>query len=223
MEHAPDTHAPTGEAGGRVWNIVMKRKSSTQKAVLKRYKTIRPRMNANVSGETKFFLTAMNSSVVPNYKTLTNITTGGEYDRRIGNKVFIKNIRWTAALRLSSTYNLYRIMIVQSRQGMLAGADGVTDSPGAFGLVDSNKYRLLHDELVTGQAALSVSGVAINTPFTIAQGNVQVNRLIKYKQQSGSNYECDQPIYFWCMPIANDTLTGPDIFQGSATVYYNDV
>lgn len=168
------------------------------------------------------FLTALFSSVVPNYKTLTNITTGGEYDRRIGNKVFIRNIRGSIALRLSSTYNLYRFMIVQSKQGMLAGTDGVTDSPGAFGLVDTNKYKLLHDELFSGNVSAG-GGIAISQPFVTRDFNVKVNSLVKYKQQSGSNYECDKPIYLWVMPITNDTATGPDICQGAATVFFSDV
>jgi hypothetical protein len=182
------------------------------------YKTVNP----NKTGETKQKLTGLFRSVIPAYFTCTNIEGGAEYDKRIGNKIYLKNMRVHLAVRATSTYNLFRVMVVQSKQGMLAGTDGVTDSPGAHGLIDSNKYKLLWDKLyssnVTGGA-----GTAISQPFVAINFNVKINSLLRYKQEPFTNFECDKPVYIWVMSITNDTATGPDIVSGSASLFYNDV
>ena len=131
---------------------------------------------------------------MPAYFGLYEVEAGAEFNKRDGNKIYLRNVRIQLAIKATSTYNNFRIMVVQSKQGMLAGGYGSTDSPGIYGLADCNKCRLLYDELhssnVTGGA-----GTVITQPFMTVNLNVKIASVLRYKQGSYNNFECDKPVY----------------------------
>lgn len=105
-------------------------------------------------------------------------------------------------------------MLVQSKQGDLAGADGSTDAPTFGAEANHDAYKVLHDQLYSWQ-------YGDDDNATIVDCKVKVNQGIRYKDQGSTAYSCDKPVYLWF--ISQTPLVLANIVQGRYQIYFDDV
>lgn len=195
----------------------MKRKSSTyvqSKRIRKSYSKPRAAI-ANKSGDTKSKSFATTATIGNGYFTLTNIDTGGNNENRIANRIYIRNVKVQLHYAPTSTGVAFRVMLVQSRQGNLAGTNGDSDAPSYGGRSESDKYKVLHDQLYPCQLP------SVNVGATVVDFSANFNTMVRYKGSTNNDYNMDQPIYLWVIGYGA-TITGTPI-DGHAQIYFNDV
>lgn len=192
-----------------------KRKSSYSRRV-KRTKKSNDWYLRNPRAEIKFLNTTINGALADTFVELTRIDTGGEYDKRIGNNIHIRNVHVQLSTRFTTTtLGSFRVMLVQSKQGVLAGTAGATNAPSFNGDANHNCYKVFHDMIYSWQYGSDDQAQTV-------QFNAKINQNLKYKNEVGTNYECDKPMYLW---IISQTPFGPStsIHYGRAQLYFSDV
>lgn len=184
---------------------------------IKRYKTSyrKSAPSANKTGDTKSKSFATTAGIGNGYFTLTNIQTGGTNEERIANRLYIRNIKVQSHYLPTSTGVAFRVMLVQSRVGNLAGTNGDSDAPSYGGRTETDKYRVLHDQLYPTQLP------AVNQGSTVVDFNVKVNRMVRYKGSGSTDYNMDMPIYLWFIGYGSTIATAQ--IDGHAQIYFNDV
>lgn len=198
-----------------------KRKASSYKLGSKRVKLATQdyvRRTIAKSGDSKW-LSNRYSSLLSTYVDLfDNLTTGGESNDRIANKIFLKGIHIRGAI-YANTFNneqAIRIMVVISKSGDLAGAGGSTDAPAFSAEANHYKYTVLHDKVY---AMPNSSGDMNSIPLNI---KCKTRTKVTFKEvANSSSLSCDHHPYVWFIPLAGSVIT-TQIYWGSQ-IYYNDV
>jgi len=174
--------------------------------------------NPNRTGETKFTNTPFSSNAFAMYLNLTDIATSGERNGRIGTKIYLTNvhIQFMAKFTGSGSGPLaLRLVVAQSKQGMLTGTAGITDATTFTGEANHDMVKILHDEyfpLQYGDGDLS----------TVVNIRCKINQLLRYKNFPSTDYDCDKPVYFW-VRSDNESVIGGTQITGHHQLYWKDV
>jgi len=182
----------------------------------KRRKTQAYKAYKQPKAEIKWSNFAFNSGLADYYNTVTdNINTAGERNGRIGNKIFVRNVHVQFGARSRTTLlGSFRVLLVQSKQGMLTGTNGSTDAPAWDGEANHDAYRVLYDKYHTFQ-------YGDGEQSTIVDFKCKVNQEVRYKDVGGTSYNCDSPIYLW---VKSETaLVAADVYKGRYQIYWDDV
>jgi len=149
------------------------------------------------------------------YLTVTDIDTGGEYDKRIANNIHAMNLQVQfRSIGTTTVYGAFRVMVVQSKQGMLSGSGGSGDAPSFDTEANHNAYKVLYDQAYTYKTGA-------DDQSQIVQFNAKINQAIRYKVESGVVYTCDKPIYLWIISSTPGVATSQH--YGRAQLYFSDV
>lgn len=192
----------------------MKRKQASTNAVVKRFK----KYNPNASGEVKWTSSAITSDAVVMFSRLSAIDTAGERNGRIGNKVYLTDIHIQGAVKYAGSGAgpiTMRMMVVQSKQGELAGSGGATDAPTLWGEANHDAYRVLYDRIVPVQYGDS----DLVTPINI---RCKINTLLRFKKYPHGEFDADRHIYFW-LRSNNEASIGGTVVNLRGQLYWRDV
>lgn len=193
----------------------MKRAASQKSSKrMKMYKSPNP----NRSGETKFTNTQFTSNAFLGFFTLTDIATSGERNGRIGTKIYLTNAHIQFMAKFTGTGSgplAMRVVVAQSKQGMLAGTAGASEATTFDGEANHDMVKILYDEYVP----VEYGDGALSTVFNI---RVKLNQLLKYKNYPSTDYDCDKPVYLW-IRSNNETTIGGTQIQGHHQLYWKDV
>lgn len=168
------------------------------------------------TAETKWNVHQFNAEAISSTGTfvdMTNFASGADYDKRDGNKVYVKSLHISGMFKCAATdeNNILRLMV-----GVAKGTPATT-APTSFWATPQYKTSYVkHDKIYESylsNASAGVTGVSINLKIKIKQNVI-------WADETASAPFLHQ---VWIGLLSDsDALTHPT-FTGHATLWYKDV
>lgn len=162
------------------------------------------------------------------------ITVGDGDTYRNGNQIFLSRIQYQFAMAAGDTTNYLRLLFVMPKKAYNYGStvsqlveevlDAASSNTQWLGLVDTDRYRVLHDKkLFLEYIADTGSTAAVHAVGKIIQGSIEVNKKIQWAYSAAAGVEC--PVTDVIMIAISDSaaVSHPGAVAGNLKMFYRDM
>lgn len=114
----------------------------------KQVKQVQKIVNKNKRYKTYQRIITTEGNTTGDLREFTNNSIGNSQDQRENQTIFVHRIKFQMSIINDGVYNVYRVLVVRSKQGALA----LADMPAYSGAPDLDKMQVYYDRLVSSYA-----------------------------------------------------------------------